>query len=127
MRRVIIESPYAGNVELNLRYLRACMHDSLMRGEAPFVSHGLYTQPGVLDDNDPEERRQGLYAGFTWRLVAEATIVYTNLGITKGMAFGIAHAETHGKVIEYRSLGDWPEGVDGKWDTNYLATVRWGK
>ena len=37
MIRVIIESPYAGDVEKNLRYLRAAMHDCLMRGEAPFV------------------------------------------------------------------------------------------
>lgn len=41
MRRVIIESPYHGNVERNLRYLRACLRDSLLRGEAPFASHGL--------------------------------------------------------------------------------------
>lgn len=50
MRRVIIESPYAGNVEANATYLRRCLRDSLLRGEAPFASHAIYTLPGVLDD-----------------------------------------------------------------------------
>ena len=63
MRRVIIESPYAGDVERNLRYLRACTRDSLMRGEAPFASHAIYSQPGVLDDHDPEQRRHAILNG----------------------------------------------------------------
>lgn len=108
MRRVIIESPYAGNVERNLRYLRACMHDCFARGEAPFASHGLYTQPGVLDDRVAQERADGICAGFVWREIADATIVYTDLGISRGMQYGIEHAEKHSKPIEYRTLsGIW--------------------
>lgn len=42
MKLVVVESPYAGDVERNLRYLRAAMADCLARGEAPFASHGLY-------------------------------------------------------------------------------------
>lgn len=52
MRRVIVESPYAGDIERNMRYLRACLADCLRRGEAPFASHAIYTQPGVLDDSE---------------------------------------------------------------------------
>lgn len=44
--RIILESPYAGDVEGNLTYARRAMHDSLMRGEHPIASHLLYTQPG---------------------------------------------------------------------------------
>ena len=29
MRLVIVESPYAGDVELNIRYARACLRDCL--------------------------------------------------------------------------------------------------
>ena len=62
MQRVIIESPYAGDVERNVRYARAAMADCLKRGEAPFASHLLYTQEGVLDDDIPGERqRPGSY------------------------------------------------------------------
>ena len=107
MRKVIVESPYAGDVATNLRYLRACMRDCLMRGEAPFASHALYTQPGVLDDSDPEERNHGIQAGFAWREAAEMTVVYTDLGKTRGMVLGIADAIEKGRPVEYRSLEPW--------------------
>ena len=104
MRCVIIESPYAGGTELNLRYLRACMSDCWTRHESPFASHGLFTQPGVLDDTDPAQRELGIQAGFAWRRVADATIVYTDLGISGGMRLGIEHAVSIGHPIEYRTL-----------------------
>jgi hypothetical protein len=110
MKRVIVESPYAGDVERNLEYLRACMHDCLMRGEAPFASHALYTQPGVLDDNISQQRDLGIAAGFAWRNVAHVTVVYTDLGVSRGMQYGIDHAKRNGLAIEFRSLaGKWAE------------------
>lgn len=112
MRRVIIESPYAGDVERNLRYLRACMADSLRRGEAPFASHALYTQPGVLDDMIPAEREQGILAGFAWREVAELTVVYADLGVSRGMEFGINDARRIGQAVDMRTLGEGWDHVD---------------
>lgn len=120
MRRVIIESPYMGKgatiyeraqaTARNVRFLQACMHDCLMRGEAPFASQGLYTQPGVLDDSKPEEREHGIRAGFAWREVAEATVVYTNLGMSSGMEYGILNAHKMGCAIEFRMLPeDWDQ------------------
>ncbi len=105
-RPVIVESPFAGDRTLNLRYLRACMRDCLLKGDAPYASHGLYTQEGVLKDEVPEERMHGIHAGFAWREKAEATIVYQDLGISKGMQYGIDHAQKLGHAIEYRSLGE---------------------
>lgn len=108
MRRVIIESPYAGDVERNLRYLRACMRDCLLRDEAPFASHGLYTQPGVLDDDKPDDRRLGIDAGFAWWMAADAIVVYDDLGISPGMRAAIGRALDIGCCVERRSLGaDW--------------------
>lgn len=107
-KRVIIESPYAGDVARNLRYVRACMRDAFLRGEAPYASHALYTQPGVLRDDVPEERELGIRAGFAWRAAAEVTAVYQDLGISGGMQLGVEHAAT--AQIEYRELGsDWHE------------------
>lgn len=104
MRLVILESPYAGDIEANVAYARRCLRDSLIRGEAPIASHLLYTQPGVLDDADPTERQKGIDAGLAWRHVAEATVVYTDRGISAGMRYGIDVAMTAGKVVEFRSL-----------------------
>ena len=109
MRRVIIESPYAGDIELNTRYLRAAMADSLARGEAPYASHGLYTQPGVLRDDVPEERKKGIEAGYAWAEVADAIAFYIDLGMSDGMQKA---RRMYGAVMPYmsleeRSLPEW--------------------
>lgn len=101
---VVIESPFAGDWEQNLAYARRAMADSLARGEAPFASHLLYTQPGVLDDNNPDERRQGIEAGLAWGECADLTAVYCDLGMSPGMREGINRAEVHGRRVEYRWL-----------------------
>jgi len=105
MRLVILESPYAGDVVANETYARACVRDSLSRGEAPIASHLLYTQPGILNDLDPEERAWGINAGLAWGSVAQATVVYVDRGISKGMHFGIDRAIAEGRPIERRTLG----------------------
>lgn len=104
MRLVIIESPYAGDIEKNVAYARACVRDSLLRGEAPIASHLLYTQPGVLRDDVPEERSRSIEAGLAWRKVAEVTVVYTDLGISLGMHYGIKMALASNIPVEYRSI-----------------------
>lgn len=104
MRLVILESPYAGDIEANVTYARACVRDSLSRGEAPIASHLLYTQPGVLRDEVAEERQWGIDAGLAWSGKAEATVVYTDRGISRGMEYGIANATAAGRAIEYRTL-----------------------
>jgi hypothetical protein len=106
MRRVIIESPYAGDVAGNEAYLRRCLADSLARGEAPFASHGLYTQPGVLRDDDPEERGRGIQAGFAWGEVAEAVVFYTDRGMSTGMALGLERAKRSGQRVEFRTIDE---------------------
>ena len=107
MRRVIIESPFAGDVDANLRYMRACIHHCLTHGEAPFASHAMYTQPGVLDDGIACERELGIAAGFAWRDAADLTVVYTDLGITNGMQYGIDDAGRKGRPVEFRTLPGW--------------------
>lgn len=106
---VLIESPYAGDVARNERYARACLADSLARGEAPFASHLLYTQPGVLDDTDPAERRQGIQAGLAWGARADLTAVYDDLGVTEGMRQGIVRARGEGRPVEVRQLAGWDD------------------
>ena|SRR5579885_1779469 len=110
MKLVYLESPYAGNIDRNVRYARACMADCIKRGEAPFASHLIYTQPGILDDNKPDERKLGIEAGFAWAKFADATIVYDDLGVSKGMAAGIERAHSLGRAVEWRTLGgEWSE------------------
>lgn len=101
---VILESPYAGQVNRNTNYARACMRDCLLRGEAPFASHLLYTQPGVLDDLVPDERQLGIDAGLSIGSLCAKTVVYTDHGISRGMHYGIDRARQDGREVEYRTL-----------------------
>ncbi|RQR65719.1 hypothetical protein DIE18_02500 [Burkholderia sp. Bp9125] len=104
MKLVLIESPYAGDVDANLAYLRAAMRDCLLRGEAPFASHALYTQAGVLDDTLPGERALGIEAGLCWGARAAKTVVYQDRGLSVGMQYGIERARKEQREVEYRSI-----------------------
>lgn len=108
MNRVVIESPFRSNDILiaarNLNYARRCILDSLMRGEAPFASHLLYTQSGVLDDRIPTQRRMGILAGLEWGKQAHLVAVYTDLGITDGMRTGIETYRHASIPIEFRTI-----------------------
>lgn len=104
MKRVAIESPFAGDIEGNLKYARSAMADSLKRGEAPIASHLLYTQDGILDDDIPGERQLGIEAGLSWNSQAELVAIYEDKGISSGMEYGILRAISMGIPIEYRTL-----------------------
>lgn len=101
-RLVIIESPYAGNVETNLDYARQALHDSLIHGEAPLASHLLYTQ--VLNDKDEVERAAGIAAGLAWVRKADLHAFYTDRGWSKGMLIALTYSLTSGWKFEFRAL-----------------------
>lgn len=109
IKRVIVETPFRGftpeEQQANIKYARACAHDCLVNhNEAPFLSHLLYPQEGILNDAIPEERQLGIDAGLAWGSVAQTTVVYTDLGISEGMEYGIKDALKAGRHIEFRNL-----------------------
>lgn len=116
---VILESPYAGDLERNVAYARAAMRDSLLRGEAPFASHLLYTQPGVLADDLPKERERGIEAGLAIGDLFTKTVVYEDFGLSQGMLRGVERAQEVRRPVEYRNIdfhweeSNWrqPEGL----------------
>ncbi len=103
---VVVESPFAGDVARNMRYLRACLRDSIDRGEAPFASHRMYTD--VLDDAIPAEREIGIACGFSWGVWAPLRAFYVDLGYSSGMRQALEHAEEIEQAIVERRL---PEDV----------------
>lgn len=129
---VDIETPYAGSSEKEIRrnilYARACVRDSLMRGEIPFASHLFYTQPGILDDNISEERKIGIDAGknLIESLPNIVTIVYQDLGISKGMQYGIERAKKNKRNVEYRILEDDWEAKEMDVAGKHSHALVWG-
>lgn len=110
---VIIESPYAGDIERNVAYARAALRDSVLRGECPLASHLLYTQPGVLRDEVHAERELGMGLGWHVMQRADRVVIYTDLGWSSGMKRGKDAAIAAGKAFEERSLGPhWLENFE---------------
>ena len=104
MKRVILESPYAGDIDRNIKYARECLKDSLNRGESPIASHLLYTQKGVLDDDIEEERVLGINAGLEWKEVADLHVFYVDYGMSNGMKYASEYAKSKNIDTEYRTL-----------------------
>ncbi len=104
--KVQLESPFGAptreGIITNVAYALIAMRDSLERGEAPFASHLLYTQ--MLDDRDPHERAEDIEAGLVIGNDAALTVVYEDLGISRGMQYGIERAEREGREVVWRKL-----------------------
>jgi hypothetical protein len=96
----VIESPFAANGAFteaeHRRYLRRCLKDSLVRGEAPFASHALY--PGVLDDDEPDERAWGIAAGLAFVPLAHRHAFYIDFGLSRGMRLALAKYSVKGPL-----------------------------
>lgn len=107
--RVIIESPFAGNVQVNVAYAQAALLDSLFRGEAPIASHLLHTQ--VLDDLSPEQRHAGIEAGLAWMPVAHRVAFYVDLGWSSGMIAAKNYALSLDMEIVERHVGAFIPGI----------------
>jgi hypothetical protein len=118
--RVVIESPLRGSVPAwvplwlaplaerfgrwrNRQYARACMLDSLRRHEAPYASHLLMDQPGILDDAIEEQRGWGIDVGVRWGEAGDLRAVYCDRGISGGMEQGVLSAPAAQRIV-YRWL-----------------------
>lgn len=106
MRLVILESPYHAdtdaNFERNRLYRQQCIQDCLLRGEAPFASHQMYTD--ALDDSVPAERDLGIAAGYEWWRAACCVVFYVDLGWSEGMRKAWNRARVSNIKREQRSL-----------------------
>ena len=113
---VLIESPFRGEsyeeTRNNILYARACVHDSIKRGEAPYASHLFFTQTGILDDKIEDERNKGINAGLAWGSNASLSAFYIDMGVSRGMKYGMEAAEKVGRKTEKRSLGKREDVLD---------------
>lgn len=104
MRRVILESPWSGNIRKHRNYARKCIRDCLKRNEAPIASHLLFTQPGILKDHLADERKLGIDAGLAWSEVADAAVFYADYGFSFGMQCALQRHSELGTPVEVRYL-----------------------
>ncbi len=131
-RFVDVETPYMGEnheqVKRNIFYARACVRDCLLRDEVPFASHLFFTQSGILDDNVPMDRTLGINAGkeLIESLPGIVTVVYQDLGISRGMQYGIDRAISNNRTVEYRFLSQGWEDRAITLAKNHSHAAIWG-
>ncbi|HEY6020898.1 MAG TPA: hypothetical protein VIY48_13665, partial [Candidatus Paceibacterota bacterium] len=110
MKRITVESPLAGDVKVNEEFARAVCHYITKRGDSPYASHLFFTQ--FLDDLNPEERTQGIEAGFAWGMWGNEVWFCLEKGrhadLSNSMKLG--HQRYSGQVACVKVWFEWNEG-----------------
>ncbi|OCN00874.1 hypothetical protein A7X67_10555 [Clostridium sp. W14A] len=100
MKLVYICSPYAGDVESNVRFAKAACRYAMKQGCAPVAVHLLY--PQILNDAVPAERKAGIQMGL--RVLASCEELWAcGDTISHGMSCEIAKAKRLGITVRYLS------------------------
>lgn len=104
---VVVESPWAGlgAGPKAVDYLRACIRDTLSRGEIPWASHAMLAYTRALYEEDEEQRNEGIEV--CKRMIfshAQKVVFYLDHGLSEGMRKAFIWARMHGKPTEGRLI-----------------------
>lgn len=108
-KRVIMESPFAGDVKNNVRYAKISMLDLSLLEYAPSASHLMYTQ--MLDDTIEADRNQGIDKGLDIAHNID-TIVRVDRGYSNGIKYGVIRAEKEGRNISFSTISQDPKTIE---------------
>ena len=95
---VYICSPYAGDVERNVRQAQAYCRFAVQKNCVPIATHLLF--PQFMDDTDPVQRQQALFMSRLLLTKCNEVWVFGEM-ISQGMASEIRKAESRNKRIRY--------------------------
>ena len=100
MKLVYICSPYAGDIENNVRFAKAACRYAMRQGCAPVAVHLLY--PQILNDTVPSERKIGIRMGL--RVLASCEELWAcGDTVSHGMSCEIGKAGRLGIPVRYLS------------------------
>lgn len=124
MKLVYICSPYAGEIEPNIKFAKAACRYAMEQGCAPVAVHLLY--PQLLNDAVPSEREAGIQMGL--RVLASCEELWIcGERISSGMSYEIAEAKQLGILIRNISTEQIQGGIAmkkyGIWARRSAASV----
>lgn len=102
MQRVVVESPYAGDIAANTAYAQTACKDCMRKGEIPFASHLFF--PQFLDETNQVQRDIGIAAGYCFWKEFDKIVFYIDRGISPGMAKALERSILEKKPYEFRQL-----------------------
>jgi len=117
MKLIYVASPYAGDIENNVKFAKRACRYVIEQGHAFFAPHLLY--PQILDDNNPAERETGLKLGHHMLERCDEMWVFGDR-ISSGMEAEIELAKQLGIPIRYVSA----EQILGVPDLTYAIWVK---
>ena len=97
MKKIFICSPFAGEIDRNVRIAKKLCRMVMEAGYAPFAPHLLY--PRFTEDNDPSQRAAGIACGLAFMETCDEVWAFTGNGISSGMRREIEHARHLGKPV----------------------------
>jgi len=108
----MIESPYSGQIDRNIRYLALCGFDAAIKyDEVAYASHGLMTQHPrakqlfVSDDKwDVLTREKAIEMSQRIRHRCDKTVFYVDLGWSSGMKAAKEYCIQNNLIFEKRKL-----------------------
>lgn len=95
---IYVCSPFAGDIEYNIRRARGYCRFVVSKGDIPFAPHLFF--PQFMDDDDREQRELGLSFGLVLLSKCSAMWVFGNK-VTDGMAREIKKVKKRGIPIRY--------------------------
>lgn len=122
MQKVIVETPYSSDRPLNIAYLKACLRNCILRNESPYASHWMIAESGILNEDDPAERKLGIELGHLWITHDNTSIFYLDRGFSHGMALGLQARLRIDRKFIFRILGgEWANNP--AWETSVEKAV----
>lgn len=109
---VMIESPYSGDIDRNVRYLSLATLHSGTLGELPYSSHSYMTHPRAknffVSDYDPKwdvwTRDQAIERSHVMRHRCDRTVFYTDLGWSSHMKAAKKYCVDNNLPFEERTV-----------------------
>ena len=107
-KKVFVCSPYAGDVEQNVRKAISYCQIEIGQGNVPFAPHLFF--PQILDESKPEQRKIGMQLGIEMMESCDEFHVYVRpykeLIITPGMQREIDAWQIKGRQVEHILIRD---------------------
>ena len=113
---VILESPYSGDIERNVKYGQRAMLDARGRGETVIMPHLLWTQHPdckthfISDDDKLHTAATGRQAALKQieelrRIPGAKVVFYMDYGVSHGMSPAFKQCRREGIAWEERRIG----------------------
>lgn len=97
IKKIFVCSPYRGDVDRNINYVKNICRYIIFHGHAPFAPHLHYTR--FLNEDLEYERTAGILCGLEFLKCCDELWYFDKYGVTEGMKIEIEEARSLGIMV----------------------------